>query len=68
MGGPECAASGRPFALASKALRLTGGLGDARAELEKAWPPLVLMDQDEFIAMLTENTISSSRSSRRWCR
>lgn len=26
-----------------------------RGELEKAGPPLVLMDQDEFIAMLTEN-------------
>lgn len=57
MGGPEVRNFRSTIRTGEKGLYdSTGGFkGDARAELEKAWPPLVLMDQDEFIAMLTEN-------------
>lgn len=57
MGGPEVRNFRSTIRTGEKGLYVsTGGFkGDARGELEKAGPPLVLMDQDEFIALLTEN-------------
>ena len=57
MGGPEVRNFRSTIRTGEKGLYVsTGGFkGDAKAELEKAGPPFALMDQDEFIALLTEN-------------
>jgi len=57
MGGPDVRNFRSTVRKAEKGLYVsTGGFkGDAKAELEKEGPPLALMDQDEFISLLTEN-------------
>lgn len=57
MGGPEVRNFRSTIRTGEKGLYVsTGGFkGDAKAELEKAGAPFTLMDQDEFIALLTEN-------------
>jgi len=57
MGGPDVRNFRSTIRSGEKGLYVsTGGFkGDAKAELEKAGTPFTLMDQDEFIALLTEN-------------